>query len=234
MKKCSLLFLFISFVLFAQLKDVDVSSDVKGLMEFHEVIYQMYHTGLPQKNIKFLNSLNSVIEKDYAILKNSELPGILIDKKSKWEKGLTKLGVFVDLYRVACMKKDSVALLHAAEKLHSQFEAIVKITKPELKEIEAFHKNLYILHYICSTQYDYEKIKVSASALKENISDLSKAHLPVRLKKKQDEFNKVIIEIISLVEKLDQVVTESNNKPVIGSAIDMVYSKYNVLVKLFD
>jgi len=234
MKKCTLLILFFSFVLYAQSKDTEVSSNVKGLAEFHEVIYQMYHTGLPQKNVKYLRSLNSVIEKDYAILKKSELPGILVDKKSKWENGLTKLGVFVDLYRVACMKKDSVALLHAAEKLHIQFESIVKITKPALKETEAFYKNLYLLHDICSTQYDYEKIKESTSTLKEKISDLKKAQLPVRLKKKQDEFNKVMTELIGLVEKLDQVVKEGNNKPVIGSAIDMVYSKYHALEKLVE
>ena len=234
MKKCILLILFIPLILCAQSKDPDVSFDVKGLMEFHEVIYQMYHTGLPQKNVKYLYSLNSVIEKDYEILKKSELPGILVDKKSKWENGLAKLGVFVDLYRVACMKKDSVSLLHAAEKLHTQFEAIVKITKPALKETEAFHKNLYVLHNICATQYDYEKIKISASALKEKISDLNKAQLPSRLKKKQDEFNKVIMELISSVEKLDQIVKESNNKSAIGSAVDMVYSKYHALDKLLE
>jgi len=234
MKKWSLLILFISIILCAQSKDSEVSSEVKGLIEFHEVIYQMYHTGLPQKNVKLLKSLNSVIEKDYLLLKKSELPGILVDKKSNWEKGLIKLGVFVDLYRVACMKKDSVALLHAAEKLHTQFEAIVKITKPALKETEAFHKNLYSLHNICSNQYDYEKIKILASSLKEKITDLNKAQLPVRLKKKQDEFNKVMTELISSVEKLDQVVKEGNNKPVIGSAIDMVYSKYHALEKLVE
>jgi methyl-accepting chemotaxis protein len=203
-------------------------------MEIHEVIYQMYHTGLPQKNIKYLYSLNSVIEKDYEILKKSELPGILIDKKLKWDKALSKLGIFIDLYRIACMKKDSVSLLHAAEKLHTQFEAIVKITKPALKETEAFHKNLYILHNMCTSQYDYEKIKISASALKEKISDLNKAQLPVRLKKRQDEFNKVMMGLISSVEKLDQIVKESNNKAAIRSAVDVVYSNYHALAKLVD
>lgn len=234
MKKCSLLILFFTFGLFAQPKDVDVSSDIKGLSDFHDVIYQLYHTGLPQKNVKFLRSLNSVIEKDYVVLKKSELPGILLDKKSKWDKGLTKLGVFVDLYRVACMKKDSVALLTAAGKLHTQFEAIIKITKPVLKETEAFHKDLYILHNICINQYDYEKVKVSTSALKEKIADLNKAHLPVRLKKKQEEFNKDIIELIVSVEKLEQAVKEGDNKSLISSAVDLVYSKYHTMEKLVE
>ena len=234
MKKFSVLILLFSFVLCAQSKDGEVSSEVKGLKEFHEVIYQMYHTGLPHKNVKFLRSLNSVIEKDYKILKKSELPGILFEKKSKWENGLTKLGIFVDLYRVACMKKDSVALLNAAGKLHTQFEAMFKITKPALKETEAFYKNLYFLHDICSTQYDYEKIKVLTSSLKERIVDLNKAQLPVRLKKKQDEFNKVRTELINAVESLDKVVKEGNNQPIIGSAIDMVYLKYHALEKLVD
>ena len=132
------------------------------------------------------------------------------------------------------MKKDSVALLNAAGKLHAQFEAMVKITKPALKETEAFYKNLYLLHYICSTQYDYEKIKVLTSSLKERIADLNKAQLPVRLKKKQDEFNKVRTELINTVESLDKVVKEGNNQPIIGSAIDMVYLKYHALEKLVD
>jgi len=234
MKKCSLIILFGSLILSAQSKDADVSFDVKGLMDFNEVILQMYHTGLPQKNIKFLNSLNSVIEKDYEILKKSELPGILVDKKLKWENGIAKLGIFIDLYRVACMKKDSVALLHAAEKLHTQFEAIVKITKPVLKETEAFHKKLYILHNICSSEYNYEKIKVSASELNEKISDLNKVRLPVRLKKKQDEFNKVMVELINSVKKLDQIVKEGDNKTAIESAVEIVYSKFHALEKLAD
>lgn len=234
MNKCSVLILLFSFVLFAQSKDREVSSEVKALTEFHEVIYQMYHTGLPQKNIKLLSSLNSVIEKDYTKLKKSELPGILAEKKLKWENALTKLGVCVDLYRVACMKKDSVALLNAAGKLHAQFEAMVKITKPALKETEAFHKDLYLLHDIYTTKYDYDKIKASASALKEKIADLNKAQLPARLKKKQDEFNRVRTELISSVERMDQVVKEGNNKDAIGSSVDLVYSKYRALEKLVE
>jgi hypothetical protein len=111
---------------------------------------------------------------------------------------------------------------------------MVKITKPALKETEAFYKNLYLLHDICSTQYDYEKIKVLTSSLKERIADLNKAQLPVRLKKKQDEFNKVRTELINAVESLDKVVKEGNNQPIIGSAIDMVYLKYHALEKLVD
>jgi len=229
-----LLFQFI-FPVYAQ-KEIDhnVNSEVKELSDFHDVIFQIWHTGWPHKDIKFLKSILPAVEKGYEKIKKAELPGILKDKKSKWDDGLKKFGVCVDMYKIACSKKDSISLLNAAEKLHSQFELMVRIIKPVTKEIDSFHQTLYVLYHNYLPADEFEKIKAVASELKTKMEDLNKAPLSQRLKGKEDKFAKVKEELSASVDKLKEVVKAGNNKKDIDKLVNSLHSKYQELEKLFD
>lgn len=237
MKKILFVFamMIFSFSLFAQQeKDHDTNSDVKELTEFHDVIYKIWHTAWPEKDIKLLKSLLPEVEKGFNKIKKAELPGILRDKKSKWDDGLKKLGVCVDMYKVASAKKDSVALLNSAEKLHAQYEAMVRIVKPVMKEVEAFHQVLYKLYHYYAPKNEFEKIKESAAQLKTKVDELNKAEVPARLKAKEEKFAKMKKDLTITVEKFNEVVKAGNNKKDIDKAVDGVHSKYQELEKIFD
>ena len=98
MKKYPMLILLfaITFPMIAQQeKNHDVSSEVKELSEFHDIIYQIWHTAWPEKNISLLKSFAAPVEKGFERIEKAELPGILRDKKVKWEEGLKKFGVIM-------------------------------------------------------------------------------------------------------------------------------------------
>ncbi|MEW5844108.1 MAG: hypothetical protein AB1775_12680 [Bacteroidota bacterium] len=217
-----------------QNKNHEVSSDVKELTAYHDVIYPIWHTGWPQKDIKFLSSLVGDVEQGYKKIEKAVLPGILREKKAKWEDGIKKLGVCVDMYKVAASKNDSVSLLNAVEKLHSQYEAMVRLIRPVLKEVEEFHQVLYMVYHYYVPKDEFEKTKEAAAKLKVRAEAIDKAKLPERLKSKEESFNKIRIDLTAAVDKLNQVVKAGNNKKAVDQAVDGVHAKYQELEKIFD
>ena len=234
MKKIFLFAVLLSLPLFAQEKDHEVSSQVNELTEFHDIIYQVWHTGWPEKNVKFLQSLLPDIEKGFAEIKGAELPGILRDKKSKWEDGVKKFGVCVEDYKNAVAKNDSVGLLNAAEKLHSQYEMLVRVIRPVLKEVDAFHQVLYMVYHYYTPEYNFEKIKESAVEMQAKIDDLNKAVLSKKLESREEAFNNARMELEVAVKKFNETVKTGDNKKDIEKAVDLVHSKYESLEKVFE
>lgn len=228
------LFLFVlSVPLLAQEKH-EVNSEVKELSEFHDVIYQIWHTAWPEKNIQLLKQLLPDVEKAYDKVKTAELPGILRDKKAKWDEGLKKFGASVAAYKDAAGKDNAQAFLNAAEKMHADYEALGKIVKPVLKEVDAFHQELYMMYHYYSSNFDLEKIKTSAETLKNKMVDLMAAKLTKRLESRQEKFDQARKELNDAVQKLNDVVAKTGDKKEITNAVDGVHYKYQELEKLFD
>lgn len=217
-----------------QEKNHEVNSEVKELTEFHDVIYQIWHTGWPQKDIKLLVSFTPEVEKGFNRIRNVELSGILRDKKSKWNEGLRKFKINVEMYKGAAAKNDSVGILNAAEKLHMQYEALVRIVKPVLKEVEAFHQELYMLYHYNMPKYDYMKVQKSAVVLKVKMKDLMKAQLSERMNAKKDSFEKCKTELNTAVDNLNAVMIKGDDKNAINGAVDAVHFRYQELEKVFD
>jgi len=237
MKKSLVLILLLAFVfpLFAQQeKEHEVNSEVKELTEFHDVIYQIWHTAWPEKDIKLLQSFVAPVEAGFAKISKAELPGILRDKKVKWEEGVKKLGTFVELYKSTAAENDSQGLLNAAEKLHAQYEMLVRVIKPAMKEADAFHQVLYSLYHYYMPENKLDKIKESAEALTSKSDELNKAPLPAKLKEKAEQFNKARTELAAAVQNLNAVLKTTKDKKEIDKAVDGVHSKYEELDKMFN
>ncbi len=234
MKKLFLLIFILSIQLFGQEKDHEMKSEVKALTEFHEVIYQIWHTGWPEKNIEFLSSLLPDVEKLAAEVIDAELPGILRDKKVKWDEGIKNFSSCVTEYKNAVEQKDSVGILSAAEKLHTQYEILVRTIRPVLKEVDLFHQVLYMLYHYYLPNYNFEKIKSAAVEMLEKTDELNKAQLSARMKQRQDNFDKAKLELEIAVKKLNSIVEQGDNRKAIESAVNLVHSKYEGLEKVFN
>lgn len=229
-----LMLLFVYPVVAQNERRFELTSEVKALNDYHDVVNQIYHTALPQKDIKMLKSLLPVVEKGYGKIKKAELPGILQDKKGKWEDGLKKMGVCVNMYKVASVRKDSSSLLNAAEKLYVQYEAMVRIVRPAMKEADAFHQVLYMLGRYYLPKNETEKIKNSALILKTKMEEFNKAPLSSRVKGKEDRFQKAKEDLILSVNRFSEVVKTSDNKKEIDKTFEALNAKYQELEKLFD
>lgn len=235
MKKRYLLFLlmFPFLTILAQDKH-EVNSEVKELAEFHDVIYQIWHTAWPEKNIKMLNDLLPDVEKAYAKVKAAKLPGILRDKQGKWDEGLKKFSASVAAYKDAAGKDNAQAFLDAAEKMHADYEGLVRIVKPVLKEVDAFHQELYMIYHYYSPNFELEKIKSSAVVLKAKMDEMMNAKLSKRLEPRQEKFDAARKGLMESVVKLNEVVANSKDKKVITDAVDGMHTKYSELEKVFD
>ena len=126
-------------MLWAQEISREVSATVPALTEFHKVIYKIWHTAWPNRDTDMLIALLPEIEKGTTGIVSADLPGILRDKKAAWEKGVEELRTIVQDYRAAVETKQKQPLLDAAEKLHAQYEALVRVIRPPLRQLEEFH-----------------------------------------------------------------------------------------------
>lgn len=214
-------------------KEHEVSSDVKELSDFHEIIYQVWHTGWPNKDIKLLASLLPDIETGFNKIKKVELPGILRDKKEKWDLGLVQFEKSVAWYKNSVAEKDSAGLLNAAEKLHSDFESMVRVIRPLLKEIDEFHQVLYMLYHYYAPEKNMAKVKQSAVDLKEKMELVKKAKLSKRIEQRKEKYELAVAELNTAVEKFNEAVKGDEVK-IIEDSVDLVHTKYQGLEKIFD
>ncbi len=241
MSKMKFLFLLLIFtfialtVVQAQDKHLDeINASVPELKQFHSVIYKLWHDAWPNKDVGLLKNILPDIEEGFDNVKMAKLPGILREKKDAWENNIKIFEKFLEEYKSAIASNDSAALLNAAENIHSQYEVLVRVIKPVLKEITAFHQSLYMLYHYYTPDYDYKMIKKTVDELSQKMIDLNKATLPERLKNKSDEFSTARTELDKSVKKLKSVVKSKKDKEKIINAVETMHTKYQALEAVFD
>jgi len=231
---CLVVFLTIKPVFSQDDKQHEVSWDVPELFEFHDVIYQVWHTAWPEKNIKMLTELTPDIIAGVEKVTNAKLPGILREKESKWKEEVVKLNFITNNFKGAVEKKDSVKILDEAEKLHGQFEKLVRTIRPMVKELDAYHQTLYILYHYYIQEYDYDKIKMSVTELLKKMEDLNKATLPERLAAKTGDFDVARKNLSTSLNSLNEIVIKNEGQDKIKAAVEIMHSNYQKVEAVFD
>jgi len=137
--------LLLIFVVGPGLHGQETESAVPELDALHEVIFPIWHTAYPKKDIAALKGFVPEIERLAANILAARLPGILRDKEIKWQAALAELGKSVEAYRRTAGDGDDPGLLAAAENLHGAYEMLVRTIRPVLGEVDEFHKILYVV-----------------------------------------------------------------------------------------
>lgn len=218
---------------FAQLPD-ETSGRVPELDAFHKPIYTLWHDAWPAKDIAKLKSLLPDVEKAYTTLASSKLPGILREKKVKWDERLHVLAQSVKDYREAVDENKSDGIMKAAEAVHMNYEQMVRLVRPVLKELDAFHQTLYLIHHYYVPEQKGEQIKASADSLVLKMEALSKAELPQRLEAKKEQFGKARTNLDEAVKAFSKGVKANKDKIEIGKLESTVHARYEVLEKVFE
>jgi len=211
----------------------ETESAVPELAAFHEVIYPIWHTAYPEKDIAMLKSLvgqvNELAEKVYA----AKLPGILRDKQAKYDAGLAEFRKSVEAYNAAAKGADDKAMLDAAEVLHAKYEALVRTIRPVLKEMDEFHKVLYVVYHKDLPDKKWDAIRAAAPDLMAKAEAVRKAALPSRLQPKQATFNaaasmlaEAAAVLAGLGRQADSVEWEH--------AVQKLHTRYQELEKIFE
>ena len=211
----------------------ETSATVPALTEFHKVIFKIWHTAWPNKDLDMLSALLPDIEKGTAAIANTELPGILREKKTAWEKEVKELQTIVQEYRTAVEAKQKQPLLDAAEKLHSQYEALVRVIRPPLRQLEEFHALLYMVYHHYVPEESLDKIRGSVQPLREKMDALSRAALPARFKNKEASFAAARSDLEKSVAEFG-VTVSSNDLGKIKIAVETMHSRYVTLASVLE
>ena len=213
--------------------DAETEARVPALTAFHEVVYPLWHEAWPKKDVDALAALAPKVDAGVAAIAKAELPGILRDKKGTWESAVAKLKAIAADYAAASAKKDGPALLAAAESLHSQFERMVRIVRPVLKELEAFHATLYVLYHRQLDPFALEAVTASVRTLSEKMVPLAAAALPERLKAKEEAFLAARGALSAAVDEAAATLGRKDEKE-IRAAVELLHTRYQELEKVFD
>jgi len=211
----------------------ELEARVSVLSDFHDVIYQIWHTAWPEKNIGLLIDLLPEVKQYSDTLSRVTLPGILRDKQDAWDQGTAALQNTVAEYEAAAASRDSTKLLDATERLHSQYEALVRIVRPATKELDQFHQVLYMIYHHYWPERDLEKLAPSVDSLKAKMAALNGSTLPNRLKEKEAAYNTAKAELAKAVAVLTPSDASTNPKK-FAADLESAHGKYQALEKVFE
>jgi hypothetical protein len=211
----------------------EITSSVPELSAFHDVIYVIWHEAYPNKDIAALKSMVEKIKPYMEKINNAKLPGIAQDKDSKWKEGLKVLNASAENYYKTAEGSDDQAMLDAAEKLHADFEMMVRVLRPVNKEVDSYHKDLYVIFHKFFPSKDYKSIEGIIDGMILKAEACTNAKLPKRLEGKTEEYQKLTKELVEKTIALKDAL-KSNDGATIDKAVDVMHSKYQDVEKLFD
>lgn len=229
-------FILLSSFIYSQQADYssEINSSVPELFDFHEVIYPIWHTAYPNKDYalfkQLLPDVNAGVEKIYA----AKLPGILMDKAKEWNAGLDKLRISVKDYNTACEENNEAKMLTSAEDLHSNYEMLVRIIKPVTKEVDEFHKVLYMIYHHYGPDKKSEELSEAIDDLYLRADELKNCVLPKWATDKKDDFAKAADELYTSTKELKELKDSKADAKIIDDGIDKVHTNYQRLEALFD
>lgn len=206
---------------------------VPELDDFHEVMHPIWHDAYPSKDFealkKFVDEVNAKAKAVYA----ATLPGIQREKQLKWNEGVMQFQSAVEDYNKYAAADDNEGLLKAAENLHTKYEMLVRIIRPVLKEIDEFHKVLYIVYHDYLPNKKYKMIVKVSDDLVKKAKAITVAKLPARLEFKKDAFNLAAAELLTSTQDLKKRA-KSKSKVTVDAAVENMHSKYEKLTAIFE
>ncbi|MHB8094963.1 MAG: PIN domain-containing protein [Candidatus Aminicenantales bacterium] len=211
----------------------ETESAVPELEAMHEVIYPIWHTAYPEKDIAALKGFVPEIDRLAAGVLAARLPGILRDKEARWQAALAEFRETVDAYRRAAGGGDDSGLLAAAENLHGAYEMLVRTIRPVLAEVDEFHKILYVVYHKDLPDKKYAVIETASRELVVRAEAVLKAKLPPRLAGKSGAFQTASEDLLEAARELEEVCRKGDQPAVEGAVLDL-HAKYQSLEKVFD
>lgn len=216
-----------------EIDSVETSYDVPELFEFHKVIYPIWHTAYPEKDYEMLKGFVDEVNEGSAKIIAVELPGILRDKKERWNEGIERLKSSVQKYNSSAASGNNDELLKAAEELHTDFEFLVRVIRPVTKNVEEFHKLLYAYYHYYLPEKNYEAIKENASDLQALAGNIMNDDLPKWISDKQEEYELKAEGLYNASEELNKK-SESVSDEELEQLVEKVHTKYMELEAVFD
>jgi len=211
----------------------DLKAEVPALSAFHEVIQPLWHDAWPNKNYGLVKELLPQLQSHVTAVAAAKLPGILRDKQSKWEAGVNKVKSTLADREKSVSGNDEQGMLDAVEEIHSDFEQLVRIVRPRMKELEAYHVLLYQVYHYYMPGKNYDKLRDAAAEMAGKSEALLAAKTPRRIEAKDAQFKSAVKELHAATKALAEAV-KGNDTAAIDAAVEEAHTKYVDVEHMFD
>jgi len=212
----------------------ETDSSVPALSDFHDIIYPIWHTAYPEKNYSMLKEMIPEVNTGAEKIYSANLSGILRDKQDEWVKGIETFKTSVENYDKVMKGTDETTMLKAAEELHSNFEMLVRIVRPVTKEVDEFHKTLYMIYHHYWPNKDMLQFSEAVDDLEMLSEELNKCVLPKWAGDKSEAFTEQSQKLYESTTNLKVLKDSDADNAEINTAIENVHSNYVALEGLFD
>ncbi len=203
----------------------ETRSEVQALTDLHEVVAPLWHEAWPKKDVKMMKDLLPQARAGVAKVTEARLPGILREKQAAWDQGLVGLKDALARYEAAAGSASEQGLLDAVEALHARFEGLMRITRPPMKELDAFHVPLYRVHHHELAAEAWPAVAASAGEMATACQALAAAPLPKRFASREAEVRPEIGTLCANSEILKTAAAGTDRKAT-AMAAEAVHAQY--------
>ncbi len=212
----------------------ETKAEVPALAAFHEVIYPLWHEAWPERDTAKMKELLPQVREHLAAVEKAALPGILRDKREKWEAGVQRLRDIVGRYEKAASRDDAAALADAVEELHAAYESLVRLVRPVMAELDAYHQVLYRLYHYDWPAAKVDAIRQDAAALDQACTQLAAAAVPKRFAAREARLRSAFAELCAATRELAAASARGGDLGALGSLVEKVHSAYQAAEAVFD
>ena len=211
----------------------ETEAKVPALYEFHDVIYPLWHTAWPDRNTAMMKELLPEVHRHVEAIRAAELPGILRHHQDAWNAEVERLDGIVASYDAAAQAEDATALADAVERIHAQFERMVRLIRPLMKEMDAYHVVLYRIYHYDLPEKDLEALRASSKDLAARCDELSRAEVPGRY---ADRREALAASFTSLCEATGALVETAGGDEwsTVAAAVETVHDRYREAEAVFE
>ncbi|MFC1629302.1 hypothetical protein ACFL3H_09370 [Gemmatimonadota bacterium] len=216
-----------------EIPDSEIEASVPELTAMHDLVYPLWHTAFPEKDYDLIAELVPQFEEGMTTLETIELPGILREKQAAWDEGYAQLKETYASLKTATDDMDQAGMLEHTETFHMDYEKLVRVIRPLVAELDAFHQEMYKLYHYYMPAYDLEKIREAVAAMEVRLVALGEAELSGNLAEKQADFDTAVTELAAQVAALAEQLNNPSKRAV-TAAIEIVHTAYAGAEKIFD
>jgi hypothetical protein len=216
-----------------EMSEAELNADVPALHELHSVVYPLWHDAFPDKDYTLIKELLPEADSLTQKLDEAELPGILRDIKPDWDLGKDNLKSSLDALHRAVEENNQEDMLTQVEAFHSAFEKLIRLIRPVVPELEAFHQEMYKLYHYYMPSYEVSNIRLAVTSMQQKLEPLMEVQLPQRLAEKQGQFDAAVEELGTQLFNLSEVVKQEDID-LIKDAVEKVHTAYQKTEAVFD
>jgi hypothetical protein len=205
--------------------DPDLRAEVTALTDYHDVIRPLWHDAWPNRDLAMVKTLLPEAQRHQQALESAPLPGILREKQEAWLHGVQAMRAALTDVEKGLAAGDQQATLDAVEQLHADYEKLVRLIRPPIKELDAYHQELYRVVHRLVPAGDLAAMPAAAATLVDRCAALQQATLPKRLAGREPSLEAGFSTLCAATAEL-QTVAGSKDKAKIEAAVDRVHTAY--------